>query len=126
MGFSRSSDLGMSLVIDWIIINGGLAALGALIAMAHPLTIITAFLAAPLTSLNPMVGAGMVTAGMETYLRKPKVGDFGSLRKDASSLKGWWSNQVTRILLIFILSSFGSAVGTYLAGFRIYGKLATG
>jgi len=126
IGFSRSSDLGLELVLDWVLINGGLAALGALIAMAHPLTILTAFLAAPLTSLNPMIGAGMVTAGMETYLRKPKVGDFSRLRKDASSLKGWWSNQVTRIFLIFLLASFGSAAGTYLAGFRIYGKLAAG
>jgi len=126
IGFSRSSDLGMELVLDWVLINGGLAALGALIAMAHPLTILTAFLAAPLTSLNPMIGAGMVTAGMETYLRKPKVRDFSRLRKDASSFKGWWSNQVTRIFLIFLLASFGSAAGTYLAGFRIYGKLAAG
>lgn len=126
IGFSRSSDLGMELVIDWIVINGGLAALGALIAMAHPLTIITAFFAAPLTSLNPMIGAGMVTAAMEIYIRKPQVGDFSRLRKDASSLKGWWSNQVTRILLIFLLSSFGSAIGTYLAGFRIYGRLTAG
>ena len=126
IGFSRSTDLGFELVMEWVVINGGLAAIGALIAMAHPLTILTAFLAAPLTSLNPMVGAGMVTAGMEIYLRKPQVGDFGNLRKDASSLKGWRSNQVTRILLIFLLSSFGSAIGTYLAGFRIYGKLAVG
>ncbi len=126
IGFSRSTDLGMELVVDWVLINGGLAALGALIAMAHPLTILTAFLAAPLTSLNPMIGAGMVTAGMEIYLRKPKVGDFSRLRKDASSLKGWWSNQVTRIFLIFLLASLGSAAGTYLAGFRIYGKLAAG
>jgi len=126
IGFSRSSDLGIELIVDWIIINGGLAAIGALIALAHPLTIITAFLAAPLTSLNPMIGAGMVTAAMEIYIRKPHVGDFSRLRKDASSLKGWWSNQVTRILLIFLLSSFGSAIGTYLAGFRIYGRLTGG
>ncbi|HFE38595.1 MAG TPA: TraB/GumN family protein [Gammaproteobacteria bacterium] len=123
LGFSRSSDLGLELITYWVVINGSLAALGALIAMAHPITIITAFLAAPLTSLNPMIGAGMVTAGMEIYIRKPQVGDFSCLRKDASSLKGWWSNQVTRILLIFILSSLGSAIGTYLAGFIIYGRL---
>jgi len=124
IGFSRSPELGLALILDWVIINGGLAAIGAAIAMAHPLTILTAFLAAPLTSLNPMIGAGMVTAGAEIYLRKPQVGDFSSLRSDATSLKGWWNNQVTRVLLIFILSSMGSAIGTYVAGFRIFGKLS--
>lgn len=123
IGFSRSNDLGLELVLDWVIINGGLAALGALIAMAHPLTIITAFVAAPITSLNPTIGAGMVTAAVETLLRRPKVADFSRLRKDTTSLKGWWNNQVTRILLIFILSSVGSAIGTYLAGFQIFSKL---
>ncbi|MDH3325083.1 MAG: TraB/GumN family protein [Gammaproteobacteria bacterium] len=124
IGFSRSPELGLALVMDWVLINGGLAAIGAAIAMAHPLTILTAFVAAPLTSLNPMIGAGMVTAAAEIYLRKPQVGDFSRLKSDATSLKGWWNNQVTRVLMIFILSSFGSAVGTYVAGFRIFGKLS--
>ena len=123
IGFNRSAEFGMNLVLDWVVINGGLAAVGAAIAMAHPLTILTAFLAAPLTSLNPMIGAGMVTAAAEIYLRKPQVGDFSRLRSDATSLKGWWNNRVTRILMIFLLSSFGSAVGTYVAGFRIFGKI---
>jgi len=124
IGFNRSPELGTALIIDWVLINGGLAAVGAAIAMAHPLTILTAFLAAPLTSLNPMVGAGMVTAAAEIYLRKPQVGDFSRLKSDASSLKGWWNNQVTRVLLIFMLSSLGSAIGTYVAGFRIFDKLS--
>jgi len=124
IGFSRSPELGLALILDWVVINGTLAAIGASIALAHPLTIITAFVAAPLTSLNPMIGAGMVTAAAEIYLRKPQVGDFSSLRSDVTSLKGWWRNQVTRVLMIFILSSFGSAIGTYVAGFRIFGKLS--
>lgn len=126
IGFSRSNDLGMELVLVWVLINGGLAALGALAAMAHPLTILTAFVAAPITSLNPTIGAGMVTAAVETFLRRPKVSDFSQLRKDTTSLKGWWKNQVTRILLVFILSSLGSAIGTYVAGFQIFNKLTGG
>lgn len=126
IGFMRSPDIGISMVIDWIFINGGLSALGAAIAFAHPLTIMTAFFAAPLTSLNPTIGAGMVVAATETYLRKPNVADFNRLRKDTTSLKGWRSNQVTRILLIFILSTLGSAVGTYIAGFRIFERLTSG
>ncbi|WP_256325034.1 TraB/GumN family protein [Nitrosomonas sp. Nm132] len=124
IGFMRSPDIGMAMVVDWILIHGGLSALGAAIAFAHPLTILTAFLASPITSLDPMTGVGMFTALAETYLRKPKVGDFSRLRSDTTSLKGWWHNQVTRILLIFILSSFGSAMGTYIAGFRIFERIS--
>jgi pheromone shutdown protein TraB len=123
-GFRHSTDLGWQLVLDWVLINGGLSALGALLAAAHPLTVLTAFLAAPLTSLNPTIGAGMVTAGTEIYLRKPSVGDFSDLRHATSSLAGWWRNRVSRTLLVFILSTLGSAVGTYLAGFRIFGRLS--
>jgi len=124
LGFNHSTDLGWQLVADWVLINGGLSALGALLAAAHPLTIITAFLAAPLTSLNPMIGAGMVTAGAEILLRKPNVGDFKQLRKDATHLKGWWKNRVARTLLVFLFSTTGSAVGTYVAGFRILERLS--
>ena len=124
LGFSRSSELGWQLVMDWVLINGGLSALGALLAAAHPLTVVTAFLAAPLTSLNPTVGAGMVTAAAELMLRKPRVGDFGELRHDTTTPRGWWRNRVSRTLLVFLFSTLGSAAGTYLAGFRIFERLA--
>ncbi len=123
LGFSHSSDLGWSLVAGWVLINGGLSALGAAIAGAHPLTVVGAFIAAPITSLNPMVGAGMVTAMIEIYIRKPKVADFNQLKHDTTHFKGWWKNRVTRTLLIFILSTLGSAIGTYVAGFFIFERL---
>ncbi len=123
LGFSRNPDLGWQMVRDWVLINGGLSALGALLAAAHPLTVVTAFLAAPITSLNPTIGAGMVTAAAELWLRKPRVGDFGRLRQDTTELKGWWRNRVSRTLLVFLLSTLGSAAGTYLAGFLIYDRL---
>jgi pheromone shutdown-related protein TraB len=124
LGFSRSPNLGWSMVVDWVLINGGLSALGALLAAGHPLTVVTAFLAAPLTSLNPTIGAGMVTAAAEIYLRKPQVGDFSRLRHDTTELGGWWKNRVSRTFLVFLFSTLGSAVGTYVAGFRIFEKLA--
>lgn len=124
IGFSRSSSLGWTLVADWVLINGTLSALGALFAAAHPLTVITAFLAAPITSLNPTIGAGMVTAAVEIFLRRPEVGDFSGLRHDTITLRGWWRNRVSRTLLVFLFSTLGSAVGTYLAGFRIFDRLA--
>jgi len=123
LGFQKSSDLGWQMVFDWVVINGGLSALGALIAGAHPITTISAFIAAPITSLNPTIGAGMVTAAVEAWLRKPSVGDFSRLKHDTTSLKGWWHNRVSRTLLVFFFSTLGSAVGTYVAGFRIFESL---
>jgi pheromone shutdown-related protein TraB len=124
IGFSRSPDLGWQLIADWVLINGSLAALGALIAGGHPLTVIASFIAAPITSLNPTIGAGMVAALVETFLRKPTVGDFSHLREDTTEFKGWWGNRVTRILLVFLFSSIGSAIGTYVAGFAIFERLS--
>ena len=125
IGFQKSPEMGWQMVVDWILINGGLSALGAALAWAHPVTILTAFVAAPITSLNPMIGAGMATGAMEVFLRKPRVGDFAQLKTDVSSLGGWWKNRVARILLIFFLSSLGSAIGTYVAGFTIFQRLAS-
>ena len=118
-GFARSPELGWTLVLEWVVINGGLSALGAAIAGGHVVTVISAFLAAPLTSLNPTVGAGMVTALVEAWIRKPTVADFAALRKATTSLAGWRRNRVARTLLVFFLSTLGSAIGTYVAGFRI-------
>ena len=94
-----------------------------LVALAHPLTVTATFFAAPLTSLNPTIGAGFVAAGVELWLRKPKVRDFSTLRHDVTELKGWWRNRVSRTLLVFMLATLGSAAGTWVAGFRIAGAL---
>ena len=124
IGFSRSPELGISLILTWMIINGGLSALGALIARAHPLTILTALAAAPFTSLNPTIGAGMVTAAVEAWLRKPKVADFEALRDDVVKLSGWWRNRVARVFLVFFLANLGSAVGTWVAGFSMVRQIS--
>ena len=124
IGFSRSPELGWKLVYFWVAINGGLAALGALIARAHPVTILSAVVAAPLTSLNPTIAAGMVTGLVESWLRKPRVSDLERLRYDVTTLKGWFKNPATRILLVFFLSNVGSSIGTWVAGFKIFEALA--
>lgn len=123
IGFARSPALGSRLVVEWVAINGTLTALGAIIARAHPLTVLTGFLAAPLTSLNPTIGAGMVTGAVETLLRRPRVSDFDSLRAELRTPSAWWHNRVTRILLVFVLSTAGSAAATYIGGARILEQL---
>jgi len=124
IGFSRSPELGWQLVFIWVAINGGLAALGALLARGHPLTVLSAVIAAPITSLNPTIAAGMVTGLVESWLRKPRVADLENLRFDVTTVKGWFRNPATRILLVFFLSNLGSAIGTWVAGFRIFSELS--
>jgi pheromone shutdown protein TraB len=99
----------------WIAANGLLAGLGAVIAMAHPLTILSSIIAAPLTSLNPMIAAGWVSGLVEAVSRKPKVKDLESLSEDILSVKGFWRNKVTRILLVVVFTNLGSSIGTFVA-----------
>lgn len=120
IGFSQSSEVGWEMLQQWVVINGTLAAVGALIALAHPMTILSAFVAAPLTSLNPTISAGVVSVAVETFFRKPRVGDFSRLREDASRIGGWWSNRVAHTLVVFFLTGLGSVFGTYIAGYKIF------
>jgi pheromone shutdown-related protein TraB len=119
IGFMRNPDFGLRLLSDWALITGILAALGAAVALAHPITIIASGLAAPITTLHPLLGVGFVSAAVELWLRKPNVGDFNTLRKDVTSFRGWYKNRVARVLLVFILSSIGASLGFYIAGARI-------
>ena len=106
---------GTDMITWWIMANGILAGLGAVIALAHPLTIMSSILAAPLTSLNPMIAAGWVSGLVEAFLRKPKVRDFENLPNDIISIRGFWKNKITRILLVVVFTNLGSSIGTFVA-----------
>jgi pheromone shutdown-related protein TraB len=115
-GFSQGgTGAGSDMIFLWIMANGLLAGLGALIALAHPYTILTSMLAAPVTSLNPMIAAGWVSGLVEAFSRKPKVKDLESLHDDILTVKGFWKNNVTRILLVVVFTNFGSMLGTMVA-----------
>jgi pheromone shutdown-related protein TraB len=101
--------------IYWVMINGILSALGCIAALGHPVTILSGFIAAPITSLNPTIGAGIVTGLVQLYLVKPLVEDFESVSKDTMHWKGWWKNRLTRALLVSLFSSIGSSIGTFVA-----------
>jgi len=107
----------------WILINGSLSALGAALALGHPLTILSAFVAAPLTSLNPMIAAGWVSGLVQALVKKPTVQDLEDLPKDINRVKGFWKNPASRILLVVVFSNLGSVVGTFLAGSWIAARI---
>jgi len=117
--FTVETDVSIDMIQRWFLINGTLSALGTAIAFGHPITIATAFVAAPFTSLNPAVAAGWVAGLVEAILRKPQVRDFENLADDITHLKGFWNNNITRILLVVIFANLGSAIGTFVGGFAI-------
>lgn len=113
--FTAGVSAGTHMITYWILANAVLAGLGATIAMAHPLTILSAVFASPLTSLNPMIAAGWVAGLVELFLGKPKVKDFESLAEDISSVKGFWRNKITQILMVVVFTNIGSSLGTFVA-----------
>ncbi len=108
-----SAGVGMTLHILalWFIITGSLSALGALAALGHPLSIITAFVAAPFTTLHPALAAGWFAGLVEAYVRKPKVADFEALR-DIEGFRDFYKNRVTRILLVTAFTNIGATIGS--------------
>ena len=117
------AELGGELVLQWALITAAGGALGCLAAGGHPLSILAAAISSPLTPLHPALASGTVSALVEAWARKPTYADFLRLRDDAQSLKGWYRNRVTRIVLTFMLTNLGSMLGLWLTGFTVYGKL---
>ena len=123
-GFLKGgSDESVTSIYIWFLINGSLAAIGAALALGHPLTVISAFLAAPLTCLNPMIAAGWVSGLVQALVKKPTVKDLEELPEAITSVKGFWLNPVSRILLVVVFSNLGSVIGTFVAGSWIAARL---
>lgn len=114
--FYMNPAAGFQQTISWVVWNGSFSALGTLLALGHPLAILTALLAAPLTSLNPLIAAGWFAGIVQAYIRKPNVADFENLAEDVFSVKGFWHNKVSRILLVVVLANLGSSLGTFIGG----------
>ncbi|GGF19125.1 conjugal transfer protein TraB [Halobacillus andaensis] len=114
--FMSNPAAGTQQTISWILWNGSFSAIGAAIALGHPFAVLTAFIAAPITSLNPLIAAGWFAGFVQAYFRRPNVKDFENLSEDVSSVKGFWDNKVTRILLIIVLANIGSSLGTAIGG----------
>lgn len=108
---SAGVDVTLQVLWYWFLINGSLSALGALLALGHPLSVAAAFLAAPFTSLNPFLAAGWFAGLVEAYVKKPTVADFETLR-DIAGFRDFYRNRVTRILLVIAFSNIGSTIGT--------------
>jgi len=114
--FSVDRAAGIDQMVAWILWNGSLSALGVLLALGHPVSILTAFVASPISSLNPLLAAGWFAGLVEALIKKPKVQDFENMAEDINSLQGFWRNKVTHILLVVALANLGSSIGAMVGG----------
>ena len=110
-------------LLYWILANGIPSAIGGILALANPFTVIGAFVAAPITSLTPVIGAGYVAAFIQVMYTPPVVKEFETVGDDMGKLTGWWSNKLLRLFLVFLFTGLGSSVGTYVGGFEIIKNL---
>ena len=114
--FFANPEAGVQQTLSWVLWTGSFAALGTALALGHPLTIITAFFAGPIGALHPLIAAGWIAGIVQAYIRRPSVRDFESLSEDVLSIKGFWNNKVTRILLIVVMANLGTTLGVVIGG----------
>jgi len=112
-GFT-SLDKIKDIFLVWFLVHGILAGVGVAIARGHPLSILTAFVAAPFTSLEPFFAPGWFAGLVEAKLRKPLIKDFQELSK-IESIRGFLKNKVIRLLMVVALGNLGSIIGTIIA-----------
>jgi len=118
IGYTKGPEVAGENLLFWVLINGIPAAIGSMLAFAHPLTTISAFIAAPFTSINPAMGVGYVTAFIQVFLKPPRVFEFQSLNEDVGHFKTWWKNRILRVVLVMFFTTIGSAIGTYVGGYE--------
>lgn len=125
IGIKKGAAVAGANFLFWSLAHGIPAACGAMLALAHPYTTLGAFSAAPFTSLTPLVGAGYVTAFIQVMQRPPVVREFETAGTDMATVKGWWTNKLLRVILVFFLTTLGSALGTWIGGYRILSDLVS-
>lgn len=117
--FFLNPDAGLEQTLSWFLWTSSMAAIGTALAFGHPFAILTAFVVAPLTALHPLLAAGWFAGFSQAYFRRPNVRDFEALSEDVYSVKGFWNNKVTRVLLVIVLANIGTSIGTFIGGANV-------
>ncbi len=102
----------------WFLVNGILSALGVVLARGHPLSAMTAFSVAWITSLNPLIAAGWFAGLVEAWKRKPTMGDMKGMG-EAETFGELMTIPLFRVILVAALANIGSVAGTVLGSYLI-------
>ncbi|RJX25454.1 MAG: TraB/GumN family protein [Desulfurivibrio sp.] len=124
IGYNKGLAVAGENLLYWILATGVPSAAGALLAMAHPVTILAAFAAAPLTTLSPVIGVGHVAAFVQVMVQPPQVHEFETVLGDMGKIRKWWGNKLLRVFLAFVLPSFGGMIGMWIGSVEIISNLA--
>ena len=125
IGYNKGFAVAGENLLYWILATGIPSALGALIGMAHPVTVLSAFAAAPFTTLSPLIGVGHVTAFVQVMVQPPQVHEFETVLADISKVRKWWGNKLLRVFLAFVLPTIGGSIGVWIGGVEILSNLTT-
>lgn len=121
--FLTNIQTGLEQLSAWILWTGVLAAGFTALSLAHPLSILTSFVMAPFTTLNPVLACGWFTGLVEATIRKPAVKDLNNVSEDILSFKGFFRNRLLRIILVVFMANLGASLGTFIAGAGIIKNL---
>jgi len=121
--FTAGVQAGLEQILVWILWNGTLAALCTLLVLGHPLSILTSFVVAPISSLNPFLAVGWFSGLVQATVQKPTVQDLHQIHDDITSVKGFFRNKMLKTLLVVVFANIGSSIGTFIAGADIIQNL---
>ena len=113
--FLSGPNVSADMIKWWVLTTAAFGGIGAAVVLAHPFTILSEVVASPFTTLHPLIAAGWVSGLVEAFFRRPKVRDFEELPEDITSLRGFFKNKITRILLIVAFTNLGSSIGVFIA-----------
>lgn len=116
-------ETGVRQLSSWALWTGVPAAVFTALSFGHPLSILTSLVAAPFTTLNPLIACGWITGLVEATIRKPTVQDINNIPRDIFSLKYFFKNRFLKVLLIVIMANIGSSIGSFAAGLDIIKSL---
>lgn len=123
VGISSGAAKAGELTLNWFMLTGGGAMLGAIVAGAHPLAVLTALVAAPFTGLTPLIGVGFFVALVQVYMRPPRVSEFETVSEDVWKVSRWWKNRLVRVILCFLCPGIPAIIGKIIALVGIYKAL---
>ncbi|MDR1320819.1 MAG: TraB/GumN family protein [Gracilibacteraceae bacterium] len=121
--FAQNMEHGLRQLTAWVLWNSALAGVFTAASLAHPLSVLTAFVLAPFTSINPFLACGWFAGLTEAALKKPTVEDVERVPEDIFTFKGFFRNRFLHILTVVVMANLGSSIGTFAAGFDILTNL---